>query len=91
MRRLGGSGPLTMLIDPFGRRVDYLRVSVTDRCDLRCFYCLPKGFNRLAACFPLLADDAVESGPARYLRLRDSGQRIGLITPMSSPSKVLTP
>lgn len=32
-----------MLIDPFGRRVDYLRVSVTDRCDLRCFYCLPKG------------------------------------------------
>ena len=32
-----------MLIDPFGRHIDYLRVSVTDRCDLRCFYCLPKG------------------------------------------------
>lgn len=28
------------LIDPFGRRVDYLRVSVTDRCDLRCVYCM---------------------------------------------------
>ncbi len=28
------------LIDPFGRRVSYLRVSVTDRCDLRCRYCM---------------------------------------------------
>jgi len=30
-----------MLIDPCGRTVDYLRVSVTDRCNLRCFYCTP--------------------------------------------------
>ncbi len=29
------------LIDPFGRAVTYLRVSVTDRCDLRCAYCMP--------------------------------------------------
>lgn len=29
-----------MLIDPFKRRVTYLRVSVTDRCDLRCVYCM---------------------------------------------------
>jgi GTP 3',8-cyclase len=28
------------LVDPFGRVVDYLRVSVTDRCDLRCVYCM---------------------------------------------------
>lgn len=28
------------LIDPFGRAVTYLRVSVTDRCDLRCVYCM---------------------------------------------------
>ncbi|KOQ42349.1 molybdenum cofactor biosynthesis protein MoaA, partial [Achromobacter xylosoxidans] len=33
------------LIDGFGRRIDYLRVSVTDRCDLRCGYCMPKGFK----------------------------------------------
>lgn len=31
------------LIDPFGRRIVYLRLSVTDRCDLRCSYCLPRG------------------------------------------------
>jgi len=28
------------LIDPFGRGIEYLRVSVTDRCDLRCVYCM---------------------------------------------------
>src|SRR5512139_674327 len=28
------------LIDPFGRHVTYLRVSVTDRCDFRCVYCM---------------------------------------------------
>jgi cyclic pyranopterin phosphate synthase len=32
-----GSGPM---IDPFGRMVSYLRVSVTDRCDFRCTYCM---------------------------------------------------
>jgi cyclic pyranopterin phosphate synthase len=30
----------TQLVDPFGRRVDYLRLSVTDRCDFRCVYCM---------------------------------------------------
>ena len=35
----------TTLTDPFGRRIDYLRLSVTDRCDLRCGYCLPKGYK----------------------------------------------
>ncbi len=37
-----------MLTDAFGRTVDYLRISVTDRCDLRCTYCLPKGFKGFA-------------------------------------------
>ena len=30
------------LIDPFNRRITYLRLSVTDRCDLRCTYCMPE-------------------------------------------------
>jgi len=30
-----------MLIDSFGRILDYLRVSITDRCNLRCVYCMP--------------------------------------------------
>lgn len=33
------------LTDNYGRHITYLRLSVTDRCDLRCFYCLPQGFN----------------------------------------------
>jgi cyclic pyranopterin phosphate synthase len=32
--------PSTEMIDPFGRAVTYLRVSVTDRCDFRCVYCM---------------------------------------------------
>ena len=35
------SGPKQPLVDCFGRQVTYLRVSVTDRCDLRCVYCMP--------------------------------------------------
>lgn len=31
-----------VLIDSFGRRIDYLRVSVTDRCNFRCVYCMPE-------------------------------------------------
>lgn len=29
-------------VDPHGRTIDYLRISVTDRCNLRCIYCMPK-------------------------------------------------
>jgi GTP 3',8-cyclase len=32
---------MTGILDSFGRRVNYLRVSVTDRCNLRCIYCMP--------------------------------------------------
>jgi cyclic pyranopterin phosphate synthase len=30
------------MIDPYGRTISYLRLSVTDRCDLRCTYCMPE-------------------------------------------------
>jgi len=32
---------MTELFDSFGRRINYLRISVTDRCNLRCIYCMP--------------------------------------------------
>ena len=35
------------LIDPFGRHVNYLRVSVTDRCDFRCVYCMAENMTFL--------------------------------------------
>ena len=38
-----------MLTDQFGRKIDYLRISVTDRCNLRCRYCMPNGIS----CVPM--------------------------------------
>jgi cyclic pyranopterin phosphate synthase len=35
------------LIDPFGRSISYLRVSVTDRCDFRCVYCMAENMSFL--------------------------------------------
>jgi cyclic pyranopterin phosphate synthase len=35
------------MIDPFGRSISYLRVSVTDRCDFRCVYCMPEHMSFL--------------------------------------------
>ncbi|MEK9662726.1 MAG: radical SAM protein, partial [Alphaproteobacteria bacterium] len=35
------------LIDPFARAISYLRVSVTDRCDLRCVYCMAEDMTFL--------------------------------------------
>ena len=37
--------PDKSLTDPFGRRIEYVRLSVTDKCNLRCFYCMPKDFK----------------------------------------------
>lgn len=55
---IGSSGyPLT---DRFGRRIEYLRLSVTDRCDLRCTYCLPKGFKHFEEPAHWLTLDEIE-------------------------------
>src|SRR3546814_7765939 len=35
------------MIDPFGRTINYLRVSVTDRCDFRCVYCMAEDMSFL--------------------------------------------
>ena len=43
------------MIDAFGRTIDYLRISVTDRCNLRCVYCMP------AEGVPLITHDDVLS------------------------------
>ncbi len=34
---------MASLIDSYGRRIDYLRISITDNCNLNCFYCTPFG------------------------------------------------
>lgn len=55
------------LIDSFNRRIDYLRLSVTDRCDLRCTYCIPKGFKNFQE-------------PASWLRFDEIERVVGAFT-----------
>ncbi len=57
------------LVDPFGRKIEYLRLSVTDRCDLRCFYCMPEGFS-----------DFEE--PAHWLTFDEIERLVGVMTEM---------
>jgi len=42
-----GTSQGTQMIDPFGRSIEYLRVSVTDRCDFRCTYCMAEDMTFL--------------------------------------------
>lgn len=51
---------MQQLVDPFGRSIDYLRLSVTDRCDLRCFYCMPEGFKDFEVPEHWLSIDEIE-------------------------------
>jgi cyclic pyranopterin phosphate synthase len=53
-------GTVDMLIDASGRSIDYLRLSVTDRCDLRCAYCLPEKFGDYAEPADWLGFDEIE-------------------------------
>ncbi len=36
------------MIDRYGRNIEYMRVSITDRCDLRCRYCMPDGCEKVS-------------------------------------------
>ena len=35
----------TSFQDPFGRQITYVRLSVTDRCNMKCVYCIPDGME----------------------------------------------
>ncbi|WP_136416025.1 GTP 3',8-cyclase MoaA [Herbaspirillum sp. ST 5-3] len=58
-----------MLTDGFGRTIEYLRLSVTDRCDLRCSYCLPKGFHGFEEPAHWLSFDEIERVVRVFARL----------------------
>lgn len=47
--------------DPFGRTIDYLRISVTDRCNERCLYCMPEGYHGWAQRADHLTADEIVS------------------------------
>ena len=54
-----------MLYDNHGRRINYVRLAVTDRCNLRCFYCMPEEGIRFAPKHDILSYEEME----RLLRI----------------------
>jgi cyclic pyranopterin phosphate synthase len=68
-RHTGMDKSALTLSDRFGRQIEYLRLSVTDRCDLRCTYCLPKGFNNFEEPEHWLTFDEIERLLAAFVRL----------------------
>jgi cyclic pyranopterin phosphate synthase len=59
---------MSTLIDPFGRAITYLRVSVTDRCDLRCVYCMAEDMSFLPRA-EILSLEELERVSAAFIRL----------------------
>ncbi len=63
------------MIDPFGRPITYLRVSVTDRCDLRCVYCMAEDMTFLPKA-EVLSLEELERLCAAFIRLGTTKIRI---------------
>lgn len=58
-----------MYMDPYGRRIEYVRLSVTDRCNLRCTYCLPADHKDFEAPDTWLTFDEIERVLRAFARL----------------------
>lgn len=52
------------MIDKYGRKIEYLRISVTDACNLRCAYCMPQAPQECNCAKNLSADEIVEIAKA---------------------------
>ncbi len=63
------------MIDPFGRAITYLRISVTDRCDLRCVYCMAEDMQFLPK-RDLLTLEELDRLAAAFIRLGTTKIRI---------------
>ncbi len=50
-----------MILDSFGRNHNYLRISLTDNCNLRCFYCMPEEEYEFTPASRLMQPDEIES------------------------------
>jgi len=57
MAATGTSSSVRKLRDAFGRDLHYLRLSITDRCNFKCIYCLPQGCPKASADQPLSLDE----------------------------------
>jgi cyclic pyranopterin phosphate synthase len=91
------AAPLAPLVDPFARAITYLRVSVTDRCDFRCVYCMSENMSFLPKADLLTLEEldrlcsAFVAKGVRKLRLTGGEPlvRRGIMTLFSSLSRHL--
>ena len=63
------------MIDPFGRKISYLRLSVTDRCDLRCVYCMAEDMTFLPKA-EVLSLEELERLAGAFIRLGTTKLRL---------------
>lgn len=96
-----GTGSIRMK-DSFGREIEYMRVSVTDRCSLRCRYCMPEGIKltdrneilsfeeivRVCECAAKLGINTVRVTGGEPLARRDCPKLISMIKGISGIEKV---
>jgi cyclic pyranopterin phosphate synthase len=80
---LAARPPLT---DPFGRAIDYLRVSVTDHCNLRCVYCLPAFYAAKGLRSETLSDDELVALLEGFAALGFSKFRLTGGEPLTRPN-----
>ncbi len=64
------------LADSYGRRIEYIRISVTDRCDLRCVYCMPSGYKGYSTPSHWLTFDEIERVVGVFAELGTNRVRI---------------
>lgn len=76
------------LTDRWGRQIDYLRLSVTDRCDLRCAYCMPEDIKNFEQRVNWLKFDEIERIVAVFARLGVSRVRLTGGEPLTRPGLV---
>lgn len=74
-----------LLQDTFGRKIEYLRLSVTDRCDLRCSYCIPEGFHGFEVPANWLTFDEIERIIALFAQLGVGRIRLTGGEPLTRP------
>src|SRR5678815_1090316 len=65
---VAGAVPADPLLDNFARRIRYLRVSVTDRCNYRCTYCMPEE----------LGDQVIFEPRSAVLSFEEIGRLVGI-------------
>jgi cyclic pyranopterin phosphate synthase len=74
-----------MLTDSFGRKIDYLRLSVTDSCNLRCVYCLPEPYRQFTPQECAMSDEEILALISCFVELGVSKIRVTGGEPLARP------